>query len=151
MDYQAFYHLKFNNMKYLIVLFALFSNSLFAQKIILEKIPKGQESADRFIETEISKDTVWIGYKLFADGENFDTWTITASDIEVSNDTVRLNKKTYTVGKELLVKSKWVFPNGYKYVAPKGNEKSVEAVHKWQIAIIKEKFPDYYNKWFRKK
>jgi len=61
----------------------------------------------------------------------------------------------YTANKEFLNK-RFTIKNdslyrGMLYYNPKPKSKIEKAEYQWELAFIKERFPDYYNKWFKKK
>lgn len=144
-------------MKYLVVIFTLVANTLLAQKIINEKIPKGQEGAGRIIETEVSKDTIWIR-DVFHDNTTNSLWIVTKYDFEIEGDTaIYISKEIPFNMTGRLNKSKWLNSvsetgDGSKPVSYfKTFAKSIKAIRQWQLAIIKEKYPSYYAKWLTKK
>ncbi len=132
-------------------------------QVFLEKIPKG-ECTGCIIETEISKDTIWVVDK-YHSGENQFITIFTKADVLLSNDSVFLSKdlhsKDYHYNLGLFYKGKWLMPSiGYlnnhvwqedSTASQKAFAKSSKAIYKWQLAIIKEKYPDYYAKYLKGK
>ncbi len=134
-------------MKYLIVL--LFIPCLSYGQTFIEKIPPKNECAGCVVETEISKDTIWVAEKQYSN-ENHTVSVFTKDNLICSNDSVFISKIDgkiyYWTG--LFNKGKWVFPMNKDW--EKAFTKSAKAIQKWQLAVIKEKYPAYYAKWFKK-
>lgn len=128
-------------MKYLIFVILLLPAELFSQKIIAEKIPKGWEGENAIIETIINKDTVVIKCE---SRNNY--WLFTSNDFEIDSDTaVYISKDIAWFVSGRLSKSKWD-----SEIKTGAFSKSCKAIQQWQLAVIKEKYPDYYNKWLKK-
>jgi len=125
------------------LIFLTFAFPSFAQKIIKHKAPKGVEGAGSFSEVRLYKDTLQT-ITWNADSSLYDDRIITSSDFEADGDTAIYISKNIIYGLSGRVSlGKFDYPI-------KPSDKSYP-IRQWQIAIIKEKFPDYYNKWFKKK
>jgi len=125
------------------LIFLTFAFPSFAQKIIKNKVPKGVEGAGSLSEVHIYKDSLEIIG--FNDIGSIDfRRVITANDFEADGDTaIYISTDIFYGLSGRISLGKFDYP-----MKPK--DKSYP-IRQWQIAIIKEKFPDYYNKWFKKK